>query len=525
MATNHTKLILTAIVLCAFFLRVFGIGQISLFGDEVSIAYNAYGILSEGKDEHNQSFPLFFRSFGEYKNPIYIYSSVPVIWLFGTTEFAVRFTSVLFGTLVIIAVFLLGNQLFDDQKVGLVAAALAAISPWHIMISRLGTEVVSFVFLFILGLYFLFRKNYIVSAILLGLSLYAYGVARLFVPLILVGYYYCYRPAIDKKTIIAACIFVLILLPLAYAYLYQGANERFKKVSVFGEENPIASFAQNYAKHISPFYLFVFGDGNFRHNPKYVGQIYLIILPVILFGVWLLYTKKHKHAQFFLLWFLLFAIPASLTEENIPHALRTTTALPLFELIGAYALVMLWNQKEAKYRTPILAIFSILLLASVVAFFYYLFILYPLHTQPNWIYGMKEVAQVALQSQGNYDKVIISDAIDVPYIYLLFYSKTLPSQRDELLGKFTFCPITTCFNPKENNLYIGYAQEFHFDTNITIKYFNGVLAYRAATTPEILAYQEKLKSCRRGCREGCQKQGLELKSATYEEKCQCVCAK
>ena len=41
--------------------------------DESSIAYNAYTISQTGQDEFGKPWPLFFRAFGDYKNPTYIY--------------------------------------------------------------------------------------------------------------------------------------------------------------------------------------------------------------------------------------------------------------------------------------------------------------------------------------------------------------------------------------------------------------------------------------------------------------------
>ena len=43
------------------------------FVDESSIAYNAYTISQHGVDEYGTSWPLFFRAFGEYKNPVLIF--------------------------------------------------------------------------------------------------------------------------------------------------------------------------------------------------------------------------------------------------------------------------------------------------------------------------------------------------------------------------------------------------------------------------------------------------------------------
>ena len=52
------------------------------YPDESSIAYNAHTISQTGRDEYGEAFPLFFRAFGEYKNPTYIYLLAAVfrIW-------------------------------------------------------------------------------------------------------------------------------------------------------------------------------------------------------------------------------------------------------------------------------------------------------------------------------------------------------------------------------------------------------------------------------------------------------------
>ena len=43
------------------------------FVDESSIAYNAYTISQSGRDEFGNLWPLYFRAFGDYKNPVFIY--------------------------------------------------------------------------------------------------------------------------------------------------------------------------------------------------------------------------------------------------------------------------------------------------------------------------------------------------------------------------------------------------------------------------------------------------------------------
>ena len=121
---------LIVIIFLAIILRVVLLNEVpnGFYSDEASIGYNAYSILKTGKDEHGMLLPLYFKAFGEYKNPVYIYSVIPFINIFGLNEFAVRLTSALFGTLTVIFTYFLAKELFH-KRVGLWAALFLAISP------------------------------------------------------------------------------------------------------------------------------------------------------------------------------------------------------------------------------------------------------------------------------------------------------------------------------------------------------------------------------------------------------------
>src|SRR5256885_17173261 len=70
------------------------------FIDESSIAYNAYLISRTGHDEHGQAWPLYFRAFGEYKNPIYIYLLASIFRLTGPSILAARLLIVTRGFII-----------------------------------------------------------------------------------------------------------------------------------------------------------------------------------------------------------------------------------------------------------------------------------------------------------------------------------------------------------------------------------------------------------------------------------------
>ncbi len=96
---KHIHILLVVLILfIGIFLRFFRLGEVpnGLNQDETSIGYNAYSILKTGKDEHGKFMPLYFKSFNDFKLPVYIYLTAASEMIFGVTAFAVRFPSALF---------------------------------------------------------------------------------------------------------------------------------------------------------------------------------------------------------------------------------------------------------------------------------------------------------------------------------------------------------------------------------------------------------------------------------------------
>src|ERR1041384_7691624 len=63
------------------------------FIDESSIAYNASTIAQTGRDEFGIAWPLYFRAFGEYKNPIYVYLLAGIYLISGPSILGARLLS------------------------------------------------------------------------------------------------------------------------------------------------------------------------------------------------------------------------------------------------------------------------------------------------------------------------------------------------------------------------------------------------------------------------------------------------
>src|SRR3989338_6493487 len=112
---------LIGVVFLALVLRFYQLGQNppSLDWDETAHGYNAYSILKTGRDEYGYKFPLSFRSFDDYKPPVYTYLVVPSIFVFGLNDFAVRMPSAFLGVLAVIFTYLMVYELFKNRKIAL----------------------------------------------------------------------------------------------------------------------------------------------------------------------------------------------------------------------------------------------------------------------------------------------------------------------------------------------------------------------------------------------------------------------
>ena len=79
------KKLLLVILLIAGILRFWKISEVpvSLFGDELDVGYHAYSILKTGRDYSGNFMPIHFQSLAEWRTPLYLYSAVPTVALFG----------------------------------------------------------------------------------------------------------------------------------------------------------------------------------------------------------------------------------------------------------------------------------------------------------------------------------------------------------------------------------------------------------------------------------------------------------
>ncbi|MBK7893633.1 MAG: glycosyltransferase family 39 protein [Candidatus Promineifilaceae bacterium] len=137
--------------------------------------------------------PLFITSYTG-KEVLFFYLAGGLIRLVGSSIFTLRLTAALVGIVTVAATYWLGLELFRDRRVALVAAALLAISFWHLLFSHLGFRAITQPLLQTLttaallrGIRLNQRKWLSASGLFLGLTAYTYLAARLFPVLLLLA--------------------------------------------------------------------------------------------------------------------------------------------------------------------------------------------------------------------------------------------------------------------------------------------------------------------------------------------------
>ncbi len=519
--------LLVVIIFIAGFLRLMYLGGIpnGFHSDETSIGYEAYSILKTCKDEHGTFLPLYFEAFGEYKNPIFIYTVIPFIKVLGLNVFAVRLTAAIYGIVTVFFTYLLCRELFC-RKIGLCAALLLSICPWHLHFSRIAFEAISFPCFFVIGFYLLVKgrekgRYLIYSSIVLAITFYTYSPAKLLVPIFLAGYLALnFRSIIKfkKETIISLLIGCVILTPLLIFTITGKGQKRFNTISIFRKSSlnktkkyisdgkywkpPFTksfvdkewflihyTFSRNYLLHMSPDFLFFKGDRNIRHNIGKRGQLFQFEGILIILGLLFIIVRRRKEELIMLWWFLIFPISASLTNESIPHAIRSIYGLPSFQIIAGIGIVSLYNTfSRIKCLEPTLRIylypFAILISLCFTTFagfnikeyFRRYYMEYPKKHYSAWRYDMKELVST-LETMDNVDTFSFVNTRD-PYIFILFYTKYDPAtwHKSRVFKKYQIGSFSRVDN-KRQALVVKAGKYKNLKTIKRIKFPNGTSYY------------------------------------------------
>ena len=387
MAKKEILLLIFIIAIGAFF-RFYLLTEIppGLYIDEAANGNNAVEALETG------SFKIFYPE-NTGREGLFINIQALSVWVFGNEPWALRLVSAIFGVLTILGIYLLAKELFRNyqfsiinfqsspnesifkrlkikklehllkirnwkienyETIALLSAFFLATSYWHINFSRIGFRAILIPFLATFGMYWLLKglrtgkiSSFLLAGFFSGLGFHSY-IAFRFMPLVFIiplifafakwwrgKFQFCMPCGIALFLLVG----IVVAIPIGY-YFLQNPDDFFgrsKAVSIFSAASPMKEFIKSNALTMGMF--FFRGDCNFRHN--YACNPFLLVGLLASLGLIVLLRRRsiaNNSLPVLLLplWLLIMSLPATLTRESVPHALRSIGIMPPLYILAGF---------------------------------------------------------------------------------------------------------------------------------------------------------------------------------------------
>jgi hypothetical protein len=316
--------------------------------DESSIAYNAHTIAQTGCDEHGARWPLFFRAFGEYKNPTLIYLLALLFKVTGPSITVARICVASLGWLTGSLLGLLAWRMTARFVIAGAVAVMAWLTPWLFESSRVVLEVAvcpSLLALFLSATWNASRKtswtwrDIVALAATLALLTYSASIGRLLGPLLALGLLLLGSAGGWRDLFGVWLSYGASLIPmLLFQQRHPGAlTTRFIDLTYLGGDKSVwaslGEFARRYGEDINPWRWLVTGGTDPRDHLPGTGSMLAVIVLLGLAGLFLV-LRHHRRDPWwrFVLYGLVVAfVPAALTRDAFSQ-LRLI-AFPVFFLV------------------------------------------------------------------------------------------------------------------------------------------------------------------------------------------------
>ncbi len=462
-----TLLILALAIFLGILTRFYKLGQApaGLYLDEAAQGYSAYSILKTGKDEFGKSFPVVFRSFTDFKTPIYIYLLVPLIPIFGLSKFTVRFPSFIFSVLSLPLIYLLIRKICSQKiakPLSLLTSLLLAISPWHILFGRTNFECNVALFFFLAGIYFFYQglkkpSRLLISAIMLAIAIPSYHSQRLITPLMLLLLFIRHRqvllgPKHRRFVCLGLLIGLLISLPTLSVAFSPGFLARASGLNIFSHQRQMPTgFLENYRgplteiinsswflstqeflslylSYFSPRNMFVLGDYDPRSSFPELSTFFLWQFPFYLYGLYLIFKNKSlKELRFLTLALLLISpLPAAVTRDPYSTIRALPMVIPQLIIISLGLIKAFQILKKPIFKLATYGLFGLILIYSMAKLYSSVIVLNEHFRAKYWNYGWEQVVEV-LHKLDPHLPVVVDTARSEPYSQILFFLKFEPT--------------------------------------------------------------------------------------------------
>ncbi len=455
-------IVVTIIFIIGLCIRLYKLGSYpgNFQEDEVLSGYVGRYILENGKDIYGNAWPLlYFNKFGDYYIILPMYLVGISTYIFGVTEFAVRFPVALIGSLIVFPIYWITKQTFASKHAGYIASLLIILMPWHWVLSRGMVEGIIGSTVFLLAIVLLlnyihkkYLKYLIFSSLLFLLSYFIYHPFRLYTPLVFLPLFILFKLHQNKKMFISiALVNVMFLLLTIYISTTPWGSGRFTQTSIFsdisgveikiqqqifnmGDGNILEArifhnkvvgytreFVEQYLTYFSPLFLFIQGGAESRYDVPEQGLVYLsylFYLIVLIIPFFKKPTQTDSRYGYYLTYLILLApVPAAFTYVGAPNIHRAVLFGVLLVIPVAYGM---YTFISSKYRNLIVPIVIIVLAGEVIYFWHQYTTQADIYTSMRRNDGFKELVLYTQSNATEYDKVYLPAEGNTALFYLFF---------------------------------------------------------------------------------------------------------
>jgi 4-amino-4-deoxy-L-arabinose transferase-like glycosyltransferase len=362
--------------------------------------------------------PIYVASGGVNMPALGFYPFALALKLWGVHAWTMRIVTALGGALTVFPLYALVVYLSGRRDVALLAAALLAVSSWHLTLSRYSFPSIFEPLLSLTGLCLLAwaidtRHNLqsigaaLLSGACLGIAAQMYHTGRV-VPVVagVLALLLLWQQRQQWRhwlLVVATCAagFVLLVAPLASYALSQpdAMNDRVGRVFLLSNaleqgRSPLGDFDESLGAHLLMFH--VQGDGNSRHHAPDRPMLDPVTGMGFLAGCVLLLSRWRDWRSLFLFAALCISMLPSLLAVNGPHAMRSIGAVAYACIIAAlgwvWLVALLRRARPAVLRPASLALLPLLVAVAlgINAWTYFVYMpteprvwtsFYPVHTQ------------------------------------------------------------------------------------------------------------------------------------------------
>lgn len=347
--------------------------------DEASVSYNAYTLSQNLHDQNGALTPLYIKSFGDYKSPLFVYALAGVFRITGPSKHAALATA---GLVVFAAILILGLvawRLTRSRFVVVATVVLSTLTPWLWELGRTAYDTVIeplTIALVLLATHWGYHahRHWLARAVPLGLALaalsYSYAAGRLLSPLWAVALVVFLSRDRLRWLLATWGVYVLAMIPLVvYAFVHSGAlSARYQSTtfvtSGMSTWTIVSDFASHYVHDSDLGHWVVSGDPKPYIHVHGAAQLFIATVALAVLGL-IVVVRRHRRDRFW--WFVIAALvlsptPAALTVDRY-YSLRLLP-LPLLLTVLAIPGLDLIRRGAARDWAPRLVIGGIALLVA-----------------------------------------------------------------------------------------------------------------------------------------------------------------